>query len=1366
MPDMPPVGSPDQIRSHLEQLQREFAGRLPARFDDMRRCHAQLGASGWTTQEAETLHRLVHSLTGSAGTFGMRNLSDTARQVEVHLARMLRQGDVPDRDEWNAIGEGIERMAEMALSRPDMEAQSAHMPLLPAVAASGSVVHLVMDDRVQAGALRAALQEGGHRVCLYEGLKAFRRDFVHRSDAATEVVVLDVAFAPGDPGGAGLLRDLRLGQQWRTPVVVALDDGALAARLAFSRAGASRTLVRPLDPDRLGDALNMLTGRQPRQAYRVLLVDDDPVMLEVQAGALRAVGMQVRAISQPLHTLEELDRFQPDVLLLDVYMPDASGPELAAVLRENEAHLHLPIVFLSAETDMTQQLLALNLGGDDFLVKPVQPAHLVAAVTARARRARQGESLRQRLQTTVYERDREHLALDQHAIVSIANGEGNITYANDLFCQVSGYRRRELLGMNHRLLSSPQNGKGFIRSIWHSISEGRVWHGEIRCVRKDGSSYWVESTITPFLNSAGRVYQYVAIQTDISHIKAAEATLRAQRDMQRVISEAAARLMAAPSADTQDVIYEAMRHSGEQLGADRSYLFRFSGTGALDNTQVWSAPGMDPMDDSLKTTPVEGTPWLRQQFERHGILNVPDVQALPPEAALDRARMEERQIRAFLAFPLQRNGQIFGFIGYSAMRQRRDWTSDEIELLKVLADVVASAVARKLAEAALRESESRLNFLVSSSPVVIYTRSVEAPHAAAYVSPNVRQLMGFEPEALTNDPEQGLGLVHPDDRGRMSRELPLILSQGVDLSEYRLRRADGSYRWVQDQRRLARDAQDRPVEIIGYWLDITERKRIEHELLMFNRDLEQRVAEQTRSVIESERFARATLDALSARVVILDSEGRVLAANRAWEAFGALEMVQTGSSYLDICDSTCAADNAVGQPLANGIRAVIQGDASEFLHEYLCRREAEPRWFLCRVERFPGDGAVRAVVSHENITQMKLIERQQLRSQRLESLGTLAGGVAHDLNNALAPVLMGMAMLKEQYPEEPRMFDMIRASAQRGADMVRQLLTFAKGVEGERVPVSPERLVHELHSLMRGSFPKNIQLQVDSGVGVPMVIGDATQLHQILLNLCVNARDAMLDGGVLSLGAQSIEIDAGYARSVPDARPGLYVCWRVSDTGSGIPPEVLDRIFDPFFTTKSPDRGTGLGLSTVLGIVKSHGGFVQVYSPPGCGATFSVYLPADVSGNVAAAPEAASVFRGQGETVLFVDDEAAVREVGRSVLRRLNFEPLVAVDGADGLVQVAQHRHVLRAVITDLHMPHMDGVAFVRALRQAHPDLPVVIASGRVDDSVAQSLDDLGVTSRLDKPFSENQMAKVLSELLVAREPSRQTFDTRNISVS
>jgi CheY-like chemotaxis protein len=371
-----------------------------------------------------------------------------------------------------------------------------------------------------------------------------------------------------------------------------------------------------------------------------------------------------------------------------------------------------------------------------------------------------------------------------------------------------------------------------------------------------------------------------------------------------------------------------------------------------------------------------------------------------------------------------------------------------------------------------------------------------------------------------------------------------------------------------------------------------------------------------------------------------------------------------------------------------------------------------------------------------------------LRSQRLQSLGTLAGGVAHDLNNALAPVLMGMSILREEYPQETQLFNMIEASAQRGTDMVRQLLTFAKGAEGERVAVCPSQVVNELEKLMKGSFPKNIDLKIVSPEGLPVVAGDPTQLHQVLLNLCVNARDSMPGGGTLTVGLQAVDLDAAYARAIPDAVPGRYVALKVCDTGSGIPHDILDRIFDPFFTTKAADKGTGLGLSTVLGIVKGHGGFVQVYSQMGEGTTFTVYLPVatpDASTPVPSpAVETLEADEGRGETILFVDDEAAVREVARTVLERLNYHVLLATDGADGLVQAVEHRNTLRAVITDLHMPHMDGLAFVRALRQTLPHVPVLVASGRVDEMAASELLHQGITRRLDKPFTQAQLAREL----------------------
>ena len=1353
----PPVTN-DAVRAHLQSLQREFAGKLPGRLDDIRDLHERLQRGAWNLADAETLHRLVHGITGTAGTFGMHGISDAARALEARLLAGLRRGSPPGPTEWEGIGEGIAHLQDLASSRASSGSNSALMPLLQPTSAKGALVHLVMEDRLQGNALQATLQEQGFDVRLHGDVASFRQCSALHDDEPGDVVVMDMAFGAGDPDGAGLLRELQLGRHGRRPVVVAVQEGLLTERLAAARAGASRTLVRPIDPARLVDTLNTLTGRQPQRPYRVLLVDDDAILLEAQAGILRAAGMEVRSVARPLETLEALESFLPDVLVLDVYMPDASGPELAAALRESDDYLQLPILFLSAETDLTQQLLALNLGGDDFLVKPVQPEHLVAAVTARARRARQAQALQERLQTTLYEREREHLALDHHAIVSIADRDGNIIYANDMFCEVSGYQRRELVGKSHRALVSDPLESGIVRSIWRAIKAGKVWHGEMCCQRKNGSHYWVESTVTPFMDSAGEVYQYVTIQTDISHIKAAEAKLTAQRDMQRVISVAAARLMAAPSSKTSEAIDDALRESGTQLGADRAQLFRFSRDGAeMTNTQEWNADGMVPQVNKIERLPVEITPWMKEQFLRHGRVVIQTVEDLPSDAIADRQALQDRSIQSLAVFSMSIDKQPLGFIGYSLLQkagvpQKRKWTHEEVELLKVLADVIASALARNQAETKLRKSEARLNFLVSSSPVAIYTREVQKPFALKYVSSNVQQLLGVTPLAVTADALRGLGLVHTDDRLRVAGDLPLVLERGTDVGEYRVRRSDGSYLWVQDQRRLVRDTAGAPLEIVGCWLDITERKRIEDELQKFNQELEHRVAEQTRSVIESERFARATLDALSARVVILDSNGTVLAANRAWEFFGTQETVREGSRYIDTCDSACGSDGLASQPLADGIRSVILGESHEFLHEYICRRGGDPSWFLCRVERFPGDGELRVVVSHENITQMKLAERQQLRSQRLESLGTLAGGVAHDLNNALAPVLMGMTILREEYPQETKLFDMIEASAQRGTHMVRQLLTFAKGAEGERVQVFPNQVVDELERLIQGSFPKNIELQLQCEDGLPTVVGDPTQLHQVLLNLCVNARDAMPEGGVLSVRLQSATLDAVYARSIPDAKPGHYVALRVSDTGSGIAPDILDRIFDPFFTTKGSDKGTGLGLSTVLGIVKGHGGFVQAYSQLGQGTTFTVYLPAAThessEGPRTSATDKSEGVLGHGETVLFVDDEAAVREVGQTVLERLHYKALIATDGADGLAMATDHQNELSVVITDLHMPHMDGLAFVRALRRTLPDIPVILASGRIEESVWAELQAMGVDHRLDKPFTQEQLARTLGTAL------------------
>ena len=430
-------------------------------------------------------------------------------------------------------------------------------------------------------------------------------------------------------------------------------------------------------------------------------------------------------------------------------------------------------------------------------------------------------------------------------------------------------------------------------------------------------------------------------------------------------------------------------------------------------------------------------------------------------------------------------------------------------------------------------------------------------------------------------------------------------------------------------------------------------------------------------------------------------------------------------------------------------RAIQHGESYELEIPFVTAK-GNRRWVVASGTAVnEGGKCVRLMGTFQDITERHRLKRLAMSTHRLEALGTLAGGVAHDLNNTLAPILMGAEMIRTRYPEETKLLDMIESSAKRAAGMAKQLVTFAKGADGDRAIIHPDYLIKELDNLMQNTFPKNIQLMVNYDQKLSPVLGDATQLHQVLLNLCVNARDAMPHGGTLTLEAKRREVDAAHARSIPGAKPGLYLALRVSDTGAGIAPEIIERIFDPFFTTKDPDKGTGLGLTTVLGIVKGSGGFLQVDSKPGHGSTFTVYLPAALpESDAAISIKVASEFRGHGETILFLDDEPQIRAIARMVLRHLNFVPLTAANGADALVQALEHRTELRAIITDQQMPQMDGVAFVRGLRGILPHIPVVVASAQVEETVAAEFKAMGVTCWLDKPFSASLLAEALRLVL------------------
>jgi len=403
------------------------------------------------------------------------------------------------------------------------------------------------------------------------------------------------------------------------------------------------------------------------------------------------------------------------------------------------------------------------------------------------------------------------------------------------------------------------------------------------------------------------------------------------------------------------------------------------------------------------------------------------------------------------------------------------------------------------------------------------------------------------------------------------------------------------------------------------------------------------------------------------------------------------------------------------------------------------------------ISQINADGKRLFTVIIRDITEKKRLESQFLRVQRMESIGTLAGGIAHDLNNILSPILTATELLQMRTNEEGslRLLELIQTNALRGSEMIRQVLSFARGVEGDYTTLQPSHLIKEIVRILTDTFPKNIEIRFSLAPGLWPVSGDATQLHQVLMNLCVNARDAMPEGGKLRIEAENIEIDEHYARMNVEAKPGRYVRLLVQDSGVGIPREILDKIFDPFFTTKKQGQGTGLGLSTAAGIVRSHGGFVNVYSEVDRGTHFTIYLPASQGPQPAPPPPIRpDLPRGNGECILVVDDEASIREVARETLITFGYTVMTAQDGTDAVAQFAAHTEQIQLVLTDMMMPFMDGPATIRALRKLSPSLPIIATSGLKTTPRQAETSSLEIQAFLPKPYTAETLLKTIAMVL------------------
>ncbi len=653
---------------------------------------------------------------------------------------------------------------------------------------------------------------------------------------------------------------------------------------------------------------------------------------------------------------------------------------------------------------------------------------------------------------------------------------------------------------------------------------------------------------------------------------------------------------------------------------------------------------------------------------------------------------------------------------------------------------------RKRSEDALVESQARLRLALDAGRVSTWTWDVARDRLDC--DEGIQLLLGrSRAEVLDGGIDFFKSCVHPDDRVSLDAAISETMKEGEEASsEYRVVRPDGSVVWIADRGLIERDATGAMVRMTGARVDVTESRRMQQALL----ESENRF----REVVETIREVFWISDVEKNRIFYV-SPGYAEIWGRPCE-----ELYQSGHAWLRAIHT-----DDRERVLHAALTKQVEGTYDETYR--VIRPDGSLRWIrdLAYPVRDASGALVRIVGCARDITERKNLEDQFLRAQRLEAIGTLASGVAHDLNNILAPMFMIAPILKEKLsdPSDLSMLSIVESSAQRGANVVRQLLTFSRGIAGERGPLQVRHLVKEMTSIMHETFPREIGIVHQVPSDLWPVVGDATQLHQVLMNLCVNARDAMADGGKLSIDAKNAEIGEAELKGHAGVAPGRFVVITISDTGHGIPEEVKTKIFEPFFTTKEVGKGTGLGLSTVLGIVKSHGGFVTLESHLGRGTKFHIHLPS-IEGrlDLAIPAKPLEAAPGHGELVLIVDDETNVRQAMQRVLEHNGYSVLTAANGREGLGLYLLQREKVAVVVTDLMMPEMNGVALVRALRDLSPGLPILASTGLISGEKREALASLHVTELLPKPYTSFELVDAVGRAIAtAGQPESSTAEPR-----
>jgi len=930
----------------------------------------------------------------------------------------------------------------------------------------------------------------------------------------------------------------------------------------------------------------------------------------------------------------------------------------------------------------------------------------------------------------------EQLRLEREQILNSAgegivglNAGGEHIFVNPVAAKMLGYDIAELIGRKSHPIHhhTRTDGSDYPESecpIYSSYREGKIFHASDELFwRKDGSHFPVEYTSTPIMEN-GRPAGAVLTFKDITE------RIRTEKMLRKGLERGSALLK----------LYE----EASKLNEKELYDFTLELAVKLTDSVIgfFHMVSEDQQNVVLTSWNKEALEDCSAPFETHYPIDqagnwVDCVRLKKPVVYNEFPRSPNRKglpeghvpIERFMSIPVVEKGRALIIFGVGNKSEPYD--DHDVLQIQLVANELHKIMRQRKSDQDLRESEELHRMLAEKSMAGVY---IVQNSKFKFLNANAASYAGYLPEELIGC--DAMLIIHSEDRTKVKENAAAMLKgERTAPYEFRIMCKDGSARWIMES--VTHIQYEGKQAVLGNSMDITEIIHAKHEL-------------DSRKALEL-----SILDAIPHAVIGLENRKIIFANSHVKETFGwsPEELIGKTTRILYRSDEEY-------EDIGRSAYPVLLRQRTHSM-ECVCRRRDEQDIVCLLNGAVIGETLVegRVVVVYEDITALKQTENDrrkmetQLRqAQKMEALGTLAGGIAHDFNNILGGIIGYAELYKDQVHDRPRIYhglEEVLNASQRAKDLVQQILTFSRQREQERIPIKLSPIVKEVTKFMRASLPATIQIRHQIDARWDKIMADASQIHQVLTNLCTNAGHAMKDtGGILEITLEQIDINDDNMLNLRSLQPGLHLKLTVSDTGCGITEENIERIFEPYFTTKEIGEGTGLGLAVVHGIIKSHGGEIKVYSEVGKGTRFHVYLPLlKEQMGIDQVAQPTPLPRGK-ETILFVDDEKMLAQVGKLSLEKLGYEVVAETDPIKAVDLFKEDKDRFDLVITDKTMPKMTGFDLARDLKSVRPDVPVILCSGFQEKTDEAELSAVGISHFISKPIDIGLMAKAIRTVL------------------